>query len=632
MERASVQLDPALRSAWRRLVRLWRPMAGWTLLVWLLVAVVLAPLTSLLLGWPWLTGREPMVANEALLAWGLSPRGLVWIVLAGSLGLAGTVVHFAGIHELVTEQLEGTPASVPETALRLAPELPALARLSGAAVLAGLLLAVPMVAGLAGIHQALLGAHDINYYLAERPRAWWLAVGSAAAWLLAWGALVLWLAGRSLLAVPAFLDGHRPLRAALRRSWRTTRGEGVRTVRVVMAAAAAWLVLRAALDAAAVAGGTMLVGWAGAASDSLYPVVAATGGWALLSVALDAAVGFLGLAYVFTVVTTLYHEDTALHAGAPGPAGAALPARAQALVGRWLRPARLLPALGLVAAASLAAGGLLLERLPEPRPVEVIAHRAGPPPSPENTLAALERSVEAGAEWAEIDVQLTGDGVPVVVHDADLLRVAGDPRRVGRTDHDELRGLVQRPDDGTPPAERRVATLEEFLERARGRIGLVVELKYYGFDPGLAEAVVRTLRRAGPKARVMALSLELRGIHQLRELAPELRVGYAAAAAVGDPSRLPVDVLALSRSAATPSLVRDAHRRGLEVHVWTVNRARAMAEAIQMGADGLVTDRPARAVRVRDELAGLPAVSRLLLRFGHLLVEVGEEEGPNAEL
>lgn len=617
--------DPALASAWRRLLRLWRPMAGWSLTVWIVVAVALAPLSSALLGWSWLWGREEVVANEALLTWVLTPQGLVWFGLAGSLALVGTVLHYAGVFRIVTDDLEGRPVSLPETALRLTPAVPALVRLCGAAVGAAILLAVPVGAGLVGIRHLFLGAHDINFYLAERPPAWWWATTSAALWTAAWGAFAAWLAGRSVLALPAHLDGHRPLAAALRRSWRNTRGEGVRVVRVVAVSVGAWFVVRALLDAAVVAGGGALLGWAASASDSLRVLVAISGGWAALTVILDAGVTFLGIAYVSTVVTKLYHEDTALHAAARPPGISELPGRLRTGLASWLRPKRLVPVLLVAAAVSAAAGALLLERIPEPRPVAVTAHRAGPSPAPENTLSALERAVEAGADWSEVDVQLTRDGVPVLVHDADLLRVAGEPRRVSRVTYRELEGLVQGPDDGTPPGERRIATLGEFLERARGRIGVAVELKYYGWDPELAPAVARTLRERGSGDRVMVMSLDLRGVRQVRGLSPGVPVGYAAAAAVGDPTRLPVDFLALSRRAATPSAVRAAHRRGLDVHVWTVNRAAGMAEVIQEGADGIITDRPELAVEVRDELADLPAVSRLLLRFGHLL-RIEDEE------
>lgn len=616
-----VRPDPALRSAAGRLVRLWRPMAGWSLLVWAVVAAALAPLSSGLLGWSWLRGGEAVVANEDLAAWAFSPPGLTWLVVAGSLGLVGTVLHFAGVFRIVTDDLEGRRPSLPAIALGLAPRTPALLRLCAATVVAGLVAALPLVAGLAGVHRILLAGQDINYYLAERPAEWWWAVGSAAVWSAAWAAGVTWLAGRSVLALPAYLDGHRGLAAAVRRSWRGTRGEGVRVVRVVGLAVAAWLLVRVLVDGVAVAVGTTLVGWTASASDSLRVLLAATGGWAVVSVLLDAAVAFLGIAWVSTVLSNLYHQDTGLHGAADVPAVAELPARVRGVLQRWLRPGRLAPALAGAVVVSTAAGALLLERVPDPRPVAVIAHRAGPPPAPENTLAALEAAVEAGADWSEVDVQLTRDSVPVLVHDADLLRVAGDRRRVSEVTHREIRGLVQGSDGGAPAGERRIVTLGEFLDRAEGRAGVVVELKYYGRDPRLARQVARVLRRRRGDDRVMVVSLELRGVRQFREAAPEIPTGWAAAAAVGSPTRLDVDFLALSRSAASPSVLRAARDAGIDVHVWTLNRADLMAEAIQQGADGIITDRPGLAVEVRDELADLPAVSRLLLRFGHLLTE-----------
>jgi glycerophosphoryl diester phosphodiesterase len=394
-------------------------------------------------------------------------------------------------------------------------------------------------------------------------------------------------------------------------------------------AVAVWLGVRALVNAAAVAAGTGLVGRVASASDSLRVLLAATGGWAVVSLVLDAAVAFLGIAWVSTVLAKLYHEDTELHAQTALPDLSEIPGRLAAGVRRWTRPARLVPLLVGALVVSTVAGAVLLERVPDPRPVAVTAHRAGPPPAPENTLAALEAAVEAGADWSEVDVQLTRDSVPVLVHDVDLLRVAGDRRRVSQVDHEEIRGLVAKGDAGVPADERRIVTLPEFLDRAQRRIGVAVELKYYGRNPELARRVAEVLAEREADDRVMVMSLELGGVRQFRDLAPGVPAGWAAAAAVGAPARLDVDFLALSRSAASPSQIRAAHGAGMDVHVWTLNRADLMAEAIQRGADGIITDRPGLAVEVREELADLPAISRLLLRFGHLLTE--EPDGTPAE-
>lgn len=619
-------IDDTLRSTWRRLGRLWRPMAAWTLVVWAALAVALAPVSSAILGWGGLRGRRSVVGNEEILAWVLSPPGLVWVLLAGSLALMTWVIRFAGLFRIITDDLEeGSPPGLRRIALDLAPHLPALLRLCLVTVVAGIAVAAPLFGGLAAIRALFLGAYDINYYLAERPEAWRWGMAAAGAWLFAWALPVAYLAARSLLAVPAYLDGHRPLRAALRRSWRRTGGSASRLLRLLAAAVLAWLALRALAGAAFAAAGAAALTWLGDISTSLRPLVLATAVYLAGLAMLDAVIAFLGFSFVATLVTKFYYEDTDLHALAPAlPRIRDLPRRAVHALRVWLRPGRVLTVAALLAAASVLASGLLLERIPDLEPPGVIAHRAGPPPAPENTLAALERAIAAGADWSEIDVQRTGDGVVVVVHDADLMRMAGDPRRVRRTRYAELADVVQAPDDGSPASERRLATLAEFLERSRGRIGLVIELKYYGPDPRLADAVVREVRAQAMERDVVIMSLDLPAVEQVLALAPEITTGYVAAATVGAPSRLPVAFLAVSRTRLTPRLLRHARERGLDLHAWTVNRAPDMADLIERGVHGLITDAPVLAVRVRAELADLSPAARLLLRVRNRLPGVDE--------
>lgn len=600
-------------------------MVGWSLLVWSLLAVVLTPLSTAILRWIWHRGDESVVGNEALVAWLFTGRGATWLLAAGSLALIGAALQYAGFFELITADLEDRRTSLTEIGLRLPRRLPSVLRLCAAVTAVAFVLALPLAAGLYGIRHWLLGAQDINYYLYERPSRWWVALAVAGGWALIWGAGAAYVAARSLLALPAYLDGHRPLRAALRSGWRCTRGRGARIARLLLGAAVAWIAVRTILGGAVVAGTSWLVDWTAASLGSLYPVVMATGGAVLLTFLVDAAVAFLGVAYVSTLLTKLYYEDTELHAAVAGDAGPfTSPGAVARRAGRWLRPGRVVGIAAVAIAGSAIAGGAVLQGMPDRPEVAVTAHRAGPPPSPENTLAALERSIEAEADWSEVDVQLTADGVPIVVHDADLMRMAGDRRRVSATDYSELKAVVQRPDDGTPPSERRVATLREFLDRARGRIGLNIELKYYGREPRLAEEVVRTVREADMAEDVMVMSLDLGGVGQVHRSAPEIETGYAAALAVGDLARLPVEFLAVARSRVSRRLLRAARRRGVEIHVWTLNRAPAMVEVVQQGVDGIITDRPALAVRVVREMEEMPPVARLLLRFGSLAID--EEE------
>ncbi len=609
-------------------------MAGWTVLVWAAGAVIFVPFTSALLGWSAVPGAGDVVGNQDLVAWVLSAPGLFWIVAAGILVLAGTAVRYAGLFWIVSEDLEGRRPTVPGALLGLAPRLVDLLRLCGAVVLGGVLLSAPLAAGLWGIREVFLGAHDINYYLEVRPPAWSYAVGAAVAWALAWLSTVAWLVGRSLLAVPAWMDGHRPLGRALRGSWRhTAGGGGARVLWSLALAVGLWIAARAFLD-----GGLMAAAWTSVqrlagATGSLRVLASVTAVVVGLTVVADAVVDFLGFSTAATVLSKAYYDETDLRAKARGELPGVVEQGGAALerIAPWLTTWRIGVVMGGLVIASLLGGGVLLERLAEPVPVAVVAHRGGPPPAPENTLAALERAVAEGADHAEIDVQLTGDGVPVVAHDVDLMRVAGDPRRIGEHDWSELRDVLKEPRGGAGAAgaaeDRRIATLGEFLDRARGRIGLEIELKYYGRDTALVSAVIREVRRRDMTREVAIMSLDLGAVRQVHRLAPEIRTGYAAAVAVGDLSLLSVDFLTVARSRATPELLRVARDRGIAVHVWTVNRAPEMAELIRRGVDGLVTDRPATAVQVRSELNDLPAAARLLLRFQPFRLDEGLGEG-----
>lgn len=583
--------------------------------------LVLVPLSSAFLARGFLRGDRTVVGNEELLSWALTPAGLVYLLLAGGLLLVAGTIRFAGIFQIVTAEVEGERVDLRRTAVGLIPRLPSLARLSVGVVALGAVAALPLLALLGGIYLALLSAHDINYYLTVQPSEWWWAVGLGGLAAMVWGFGVLYLAGRSLLALPLYLDyeehgGARTIRQALARSWERTWGTGGRLLRLMLVAGLGWGVTRLVVDALILGGLGLAVEWFTGTVTSLRIVVLLVFLHLAVSVAVDALIGFLGFTFLAALLTGYYYRATDLHIGS-GPVLRirAVHRRGARRLLAWLRPRRLLSLLVLLLGGSFLLSGLLLDRslatMASPEPVLVSAHRGGPPPAPENTLAALERAIEAGADYSEVDVQLSRDGELLMVHDADFMRVAGDRRRVVEADYEALQGLVQQPDDGSAVEERRVATLGEFMDRARGRIHLMIELKYYGWDPRLARAVVDEVRRMGMEEEVLLTSLDQRALRQLAELAPELPRGYVSTVALGDPAGLPADFLAVPEGRADRTFIRNAP---IPVHVWTVNEAVRMARYIDRGAAGILTDDPALAVRVREELVALPPAARILLQ------------------
>jgi glycerophosphoryl diester phosphodiesterase len=243
----------------------------------------------------------------------------------------------------------------------------------------------------------------------------------------------------------------------------------------------------------------------------------------------------------------------------------------------------------------------------DPRPnqrVLVTAHRGASAEAPENTLSAIGLAIGQGADWVEIDVQEAGDGTLVLLHDSDLLRVAGDPRGVWELD----RATLARLDAGawfSPNfAGEPIPTLAEVLDLARGRVRLNIEIKHHGHERRLVERVLDLVRAAGMGDGCLLTSLELDALRRVRALAPQMRIGWIVTADPGDPRGLDLDALSLDLSLATPRLVRACQAAGVDTQVWTVNARDDMVRLIDLGVTGIITDRPALLRRVLDAHQG----------------------------
>jgi glycerophosphoryl diester phosphodiesterase len=270
--------------------------------------------------------------------------------------------------------------------------------------------------------------------------------------------------------------------------------------------------------------------------------------------------------------------------------------------------------------AIVAAGATLslaaISRIELDRPVEVTAHRGSSLRAPENTLSAIEAAIEDGADYAEIDVQETADGVVVLLHDEDFMRAAGFDRKIWEISYAELQELDAGSWFAPQFAGERVPTLQEAIEVARGRIKLNIELKFNGHDEYLAERVVQSLGQERFTDGALVSSLKLSGLATVRNLNPSLRIGYMIYGARGAIARLEVDFLSLSERLVSGRLVTSIQRSGREVHVWTVDDPRRMSSLIDLGVDNITTNAPARLRALIDERAVLSDAEKLLLAFG----------------
>ena len=253
----------------------------------------------------------------------------------------------------------------------------------------------------------------------------------------------------------------------------------------------------------------------------------------------------------------------------------------------------LLAGLAAIVVAGLVGGGRALEGIRTTDRVEVIAHRGAAAARPENTMAAIERGIEDGADWIEIDVQETADGEVVVFHDSDFMRLAHVDRKIWEVTAAELRDIDLGSWFDPAYAGERAPTLRDVLAAARGRAKVVIELKYYGHDQDLEARVAALVDEFGMADQVALMSLSYPAIQKARAMRPDLRNGVLAATAVGDLAGLETDFLAVNVGLATPKLIRSAHAAGKDVYVWTVNDPLTMSRLISQGVDGLITDEPA---------------------------------------
>jgi glycerophosphoryl diester phosphodiesterase len=466
---------------------------------------------------------------------------------------------------------------------------------------------LPFVLLLLLIYRLLLSDYDINFYLAEKPPEWRLAIALGAVVALACGANLLRLFINWVFCLPLLMFSGRSPQQALADSARSVRGQRAAIGAWLLAWLLGGLLLTAAVSGLVTLAGMFLVPLNG---GSIKVLLALLGLVSLAGFLLYFAVTFATSSWLSLLIIKLFKER-GLRGEIRAQGIAVGAARYPLLADRRVVGLGLLA--GLVVALLLA--WVLLERLQFESTAEIMAHRGASAAAPENTIAAVQLAIDSGAQWVEIDVQETADGHVVVVHDSDLKKIGGSPLTIAGSTLEQLRQVDIGSRFAPEFADQRIPTLEEVLTLCKDRIGVNIELKYYGKQVQLEQRVADIVERTGMTGQVMFMSLSYEGIQVLHQLRPDWKVGLLSSVAVGNLADLNVDFLALNGRAASRRLIRHAHARGKEVMVWTVNDAVTMASMLGRGADGLITDEPALAVTVLGHFKQLEPTERLLIQL-----------------
>jgi glycerophosphoryl diester phosphodiesterase len=225
-----------------------------------------------------------------------------------------------------------------------------------------------------------------------------------------------------------------------------------------------------------------------------------------------------------------------------------------------------------------------------PGPI-AMAHRGGASEEPENTMPAFANAVAMGYRYLETDVHATTDGVLVAFHDPDLSRTCGRPGRIDELPWSDVSTVRVH---GREPVPRLEDLLEEFPD-ARVNIDCKAD--------SAVSALVACVRRTGSAPRICIGAFSDRRLLRLRGmLGPDVCTSLGPAqlaslrmfgVAPGGGQCVQAPVRRGRLPVADATLVRRAHRAGLQVHVWTIDERAEMQRLLDLGVDGIMTDRPA---------------------------------------
>ena len=217
--------------------------------------------------------------------------------------------------------------------------------------------------------------------------------------------------------------------------------------------------------------------------------------------------------------------------------------------------------------------------------VLIIAHRGASGYEPENTLRSVKKALGLGADMVEVDVHVSRDGYMVGIHDARLERTTNGKGYVKDMTLKELKKL----DAGLG---EQIPTLEEVIQLVKGKAQLVVEMKV----PRTEERVLQEIEENGLENEALITSFYHPVIRRVKELNPNVQAGVIIASRPVKPVQLAIDANANALfpkyTFVDQQMVLVAHKNNLAVYPWTMDTLSEINPLIEMGVDGIVTNKP----------------------------------------
>ncbi len=225
----------------------------------------------------------------------------------------------------------------------------------------------------------------------------------------------------------------------------------------------------------------------------------------------------------------------------------------------------------------------------------VIGHR-GSGYAIENTFEAVEKANDYGSDFAEIDIQLSKDGIPIVYHDTTMSRLSHVSTSVSQMTAQQFEDTtLQYENDTAQPT-----TLEHLIQKMQDHhfnIKLLIEFKA---DPEnyreMVNQVVKIVNQYHMGSQTMFMSLHYPTVSYLHHLYPEWWIGYCIYGSIGDIDasiwNMDIDFLAIEENRASTSLIQKAISQMIPIYIWTVDNEKKMKQYLDMGVSGIITNDP----------------------------------------
>ncbi|MCH4177923.1 MAG: glycerophosphodiester phosphodiesterase [Streptococcaceae bacterium] len=227
----------------------------------------------------------------------------------------------------------------------------------------------------------------------------------------------------------------------------------------------------------------------------------------------------------------------------------------------------------------------------------VIAHRGYTANHIENTIASLKDAAKIGADYVELDVQETKDQQWVVFHDATLSRLSSHNDRISDLTLAEIQKIELKKGNQTD----KIPSLEEFIDAAKAiNMPLLIEIKIFGTES--KEPIERLLQliksKDGNNYLIQTLNESI--VQLVKQTSPETTTGILVALNIGNLPDTKADFIGLEEFSVNQRLIKQAQNEDKNLFVWTVNQEYLIQNVLRMNVDGIITNNPLQAIKLRQ--------------------------------